>query len=94
MENIIFERTMENIAHYDTYMVNVRTKLLDMERLHKTITIYTFSRTYLDKYKCVDTPNNPLTLNNYILHGGLIYYKKNPFEWKTISFDEINKITA
>ena len=92
MKNIIFERTMENIAHYDTYMVNVRTKLLDLERLHKPIEIHTFSRRFLDKYKCVDTPNKPILLDSFTLHGGLIYYKKNRFEWLTISFDEIQAI--
>ena len=92
MQTVIFERNMQNMAS-DAYMINARTRLLDLERLHKSITIHYHCRRFIDKYRCIDTPREPLTLNNYVLHGGLIYYKADRHNWITVSMDDIDLIT-
>jgi hypothetical protein len=76
----------------DAYMINARTHLLDCERLHKAIIIHPFTRRFIDKYRCIDTPEKPITLNRFTLHGGLIYYKRNAYDWKTISLDRVTAI--
>ena len=88
MKKEIYKHCMKNLANYDAYMINVKTALLDSERRKTPIEVTTFSRRFLTPYKCVDTINPPIILENHILHGGLIYYKKNQFEWITISLDE------
>lgn len=88
----IYTRTMAHEAS-EAYKINARTALLDCERLGKPLTIHTFTRRFIDKFKCIDTPNKPITLKgNYVLNGGLIYYRKNTFEWRTISLDEVSAI--
>ena len=91
MNKEIYTRSMQHNAS-EAYMINAKTRLLDAERLHKPVTIHTFSRRFITKHKCIDTPNKPITLNSFICHGGLIYYKKNEFDWQTISWDEISAI--
>lgn len=86
---IILERKPENA---NVYEINAKTALLDAERLRKPVTLYTRTRTYLDRFTCIDKPNKPVTLKNSVLHGGLIYYKVNSFEWRTISLDDVVKI--
>lgn len=71
---------------------NAKTALLDAERTKSPVTFYTRTRHYIDAYRCIDTENKPITLNNFVTHGGLVYYKKNNFEWLTISLDDITKI--
>ena len=87
----VYTSTMEHNAS-TKYMINAKTALLDLERLNRSITIHTFTRLYRDRFSCVDTPNKPITLNNFVCSGGLIYYKENAYSWKTISFDEISAI--
>ena len=73
----------------DVYMTNARTKILDCERLGKSLYIQTHTRRFIDKFRRIDTLNNPITLKpGFCLHGGLIYYKENEFSWKTISLDD------
>lgn len=70
----------------------LKTAILDAERTHRTITFYTRSRRYIDRYRAIDTDNKPITLSEYVTHGGLIYYKKNTFDWVTISLDDVTAI--
>ena len=93
MKNLIYESTMANNA--DTaYMINTRTRLLDLERLGRPITIHYHCRRMITPYSCIDTPQEPVTLAKFTLHGGLIYYKKDRFNWVTISMDDIDAIYA
>ena len=71
---------------------NLTTALLDAERTKSPVTFYTRTRHYIGTYKCIDLENKPITLNNFVTHGSLVYYKKNAFEWLTIAFDDITKI--
>ena len=87
----IYESTMRTNAS-DAYRTNTRTALLDCERLGDAIRVYTFSRRFIDKYSCIDTPLPPITLTRFNLQGGLIYYKKTAFDWRTISMDNVNRI--
>lgn len=86
---ITLERKPENACVYE---INARTALLDAEMLKKPVTLYTRTRMFLDRFTCVDKPNKPVTLEGSVLHGGLIYYKINNFEWRTISLDDVIKI--
>ncbi len=72
--------------------VEMKTALLDAERLRKPVTFYTRTRRFIDKFTCVDTDNKPFTLKRFVCHGGLIYFKKNEFEWGNISMDDITKV--
>ena len=46
----------------------------------------------IGNYKAIEYKKPPVTLSSWIEHGHLIYYKINSFEWKNISFDDIEKI--
>jgi hypothetical protein len=70
----------------------LKTVLLDCERNNKKVTFYTHTRNFIDRFTCIDHPDKPITLEKFFLNSGLIYYKKNQFEWKTISLDDIDKI--
>lgn len=70
----------------------LKTILLDAERNHTPIIFYTHNRVYLGDFTARDTQNKPVKLDKFTLHSELIYYKKNQFEWKTISIDDIDKI--
>jgi hypothetical protein len=72
--------------------IELVTALLDAERTKTPVKFYTRNRAFIDRFTCVDTPNKPFILENFTTHGGLIYYKRNAFDWKTISIDEIIKI--
>ena len=72
--------------------IELRTALLDAERLKKPITFYTRDRRQITRFTCIDTPNKPITLHNFTVSGGLVYYKRNSFEWCTISQDDITQI--
>lgn len=85
IENTINERLKCNSA-------NLKTALLDCERLKKPVTFYTRERRYIDSFRCIDTELKPFTLDNYVCNGGLIYYKKDSFNWVTFSIDDILKI--
>lgn len=92
----IYTKTMAHEAS-EAYKINVRTALLDCERLGKPLTIHTVTRPrirLIDRpTKIWEEPNDPITLKGgYTLHGGLIYYKKNAYEWRTISMDEVTAI--
>ena len=93
MKREIYIRSMKNNVNA-AYMVNVRTQLLDTERHGIPLEIVTFSRTFTAPHRCIDHENKPIILNNHILHGDLIYYKQNRFDWKTISLDECISIHA
>ena len=82
-----------NKSIYDTCDTKLKTALLDAERLKMPVTFYTHTRRYIDKFRCIDTPNKPITLDNFTVSGGLIYYKINAFEWRNISLDDVEKIT-
>ena len=70
----------------------LKTILLDAERNHTPIIFYTHNRIYFGDFTARDTQNKPVKLERFFLNSELIYYKKNPFEWKTISLDDIDKI--
>ena len=70
----------------------LKTALLDCERLKKPVTFYTRERRYIDSFRCIDTELKPFTLDNFVCHGGLIYYKKDSYNWVTFSIDDILKI--
>lgn len=91
MQKELFKHTMKNMAS-DAYMINARTRLLDLERLGGSITIHHHIRHFLGPYKCIDTPCEPLTLDRFTLNGGLIYYKVGRYDWRTVSFDDIDAI--
>lgn len=92
MNYTIFKKSI--IAdHSAAYQINTRTAILDAERLKDNLIIYTFKRHYLDKYRCIDKPSTTYYLRGaFNLHGGLIYHKKNRFDYDVISFDEIERI--
>lgn len=71
---------------------NLKTILLDAERTKQPVTFYTRTRHYIDNFTCIDYENKPFTLKYFVTHGGLVYYKKNEFEWNNISLDDILKI--
>jgi len=85
------ETLTKNIS--DIENVKIKTALLDAERLKMPVTFYTRTRRFIDNFTCIDTPNKPLTLENFTVSGGLVYYKINRFVWRTISIDDIDKIT-
>lgn len=91
MDKEIYTRSMKHNASA-AYMINAKTRLLDAERLHKAVTFHTFTRRFIDKYRCIDTPQEPITLDRFICSGELIYYKRNAYDWKTISWDNISAI--
>ena len=74
------------------YRTNFTTLLLDCERLHISVTFHTHDRQYRGDYKAIDTKRKPITLNNFVCHGELIYYKANQFEWRNIELDSIDYI--
>ena len=76
----------------DIENAKIKTALLDAERLKMPVTFYTHTRRYIDKYACIDTPKKPFTLNKFTVSGGLVYYKKNQFEWANFSIDDIDQI--
>lgn len=61
-------------------------------RAKKQIKVYSRNRHYIDRFTAIDRQNKPVILNNWTEHGHLIYFKVNQFEWKNISFDDIEKI--
>lgn len=61
-------------------------------RANKQIKVYSRNRHYIDRFTAIDKPNKPIILNNWTEHGQLIYFKVNQFEWRNISFDDIEKI--
>lgn len=85
IENTINERLKCNSA-------NLKTAILDCERLKKPVTFYNRQRRFIDKYTCIDTELKPITLNNFVCSGGLIYYKKDRFNWLDFSVEDILKI--
>jgi len=74
------------------YRTNFTTLLLDCERLHIPVTFHTHDRQYRGDYKAIDTKRKPITLNNFVCNGELIYYKANQFEWKNIELNSIDYI--
>lgn len=73
-------------------LINMKTAILDAERTRKPITLHTHERRMIDRYACIDTPQKPITLRHYMLHGGLIYWKRNQFEWQNVSVDDIDQV--
>lgn len=67
--------------------------LMDIaRRKKKPIRIYHHVLNMIGNYKAIEYKKPPVTLSSWIEHGHLIYYKINSFEWKNISFDDIEKI--
>lgn len=64
------------------------------EKRHESIRIYTRVRHHIDAYRCIDTDGQTYTLDNWTLHGELIYFKSGRYDWKTISFDDVTRIEA
>lgn len=71
---------------------NLKTIILDCERLRKPVTFFTRTRNYIGDFKAIDHDNKPITLDRFVLHGGLVYFKGTQFEWKTISLDDVTAI--
>ena len=84
--------TYKNGLYNSKEYIELKTALLDAERTKTPVTFYTRDRVYIDRYTCIDKENQPVTLDKFITHGGLIYYKINQFEWCTISLDDVLRI--
>lgn len=85
-------KTYNNGFYNSKEYIELKTALLDAERTKTPVTFYTRNRSYIDRFTCIDTNNKPLTLKNFNCHGGLIYYKRDQFNWCNISIDDIVKI--
>ena len=72
--------------------IEMKTALLDAERLKKSVTFYTRTRHYIDRFRARDTENKPFKLSHFTVSGGLIYYKRGGYDWRTLSLDDVKKI--
>ncbi len=86
----IFENT--NAKTRDVDRINLKTALLDAERLKIPVKFFTRSRRFIDRFTCIDTDLKPFTLKSFVTSGDLVYYQKNRFEWSNICIDDITKI--
>lgn len=74
------------------YRTNFITLLLDCERLKTKVTFAIHDIRMLDRFTCVDINQRVLSLDNFVINGDLVYYKKNQFAWCNFGLDYIDYI--
>lgn len=85
---LLYEKSIETIGKGKEVL-----KQLDNARNeHKEIKVQTFTRHFTSKFSCIDHLEKPIKLNNNFWVSGSIIYIKSGFNYKTISFDDIQKI--
>lgn len=68
--------------------------LKEAEGSKQSIVLHTHICQVRDRYSCVDIPQKPVTLSNWWMQGGILYYKKGEFGYGCFSFDEIDSVTV
>lgn len=85
-------KILENGLYNSKNNVELRTALLDAERTKTPVKFYNRSRRQITQFTCIDSDLPPFVLTSFVVSGGLVYYKKNRFEWVSFSTDDIEKI--
>lgn len=84
---ILYKRIPANIGKEKEILKQVE----EAGKQKKEIILHTFTRRFIDRFSCVDYPEKPFKLSNFWVSGGIIYIKAG-FNYKTISFDNIQQI--
>lgn len=84
---LLYEKSIETTGKEK----EVLKQLYNFRNENKEIIVQTFTRHFTSKFSCIDHLEKPIKLNNFWVSGSLIYIKSG-FNYRTISFDDIQKI--